>query len=128
MTGGPAEELRARVFVSCGQSRGSEEGDVANCVAARLSTLGFDPYVAAEQQTLRGLKENIFAHLERSEYFVFIDFKRERLADLEPTSHRGSLRCTRPAREVNGQRVSAWSLGSGARARKWESICDRLRL
>jgi hypothetical protein len=47
------------------------------------------PFVAVAEQTLRGLKENIFEQLRRSEYFVFIDFKRERLGDTK--DHRGSL-------------------------------------
>lgn len=47
--------------------------------------------MAVEEQTLRGLKENIFAQLERSEYFVFVDFKREQLAEANSTVHRGSL-------------------------------------
>lgn len=71
---------RARVFISCGQSRGTDEVTIASDVASRLADLGFDPYVAVQEQTLRGLKENLFAQLERSEYFLFIDFARERLA------------------------------------------------
>jgi hypothetical protein len=34
--------------------------------------------VAIDVQTLQGLKESIFAQLENSEYFIFVDFKRER--------------------------------------------------
>jgi hypothetical protein len=86
-------DLRARVFVSCGQSAGTDEVEVARQVAARLTALGFEPYVAVEEQTLRGLKENIFGRLAASEYFVFIDMKRERLAGSEPPVHRGSLFC-----------------------------------
>jgi hypothetical protein len=51
--------------------------------------LGFSPYIAVEEQTLRGLQENIFAQLRSSEYLIFVDFKREKL---DGTSlHRGSL-------------------------------------
>ena len=39
---------------------------------------------------MRGLKESIFAHLENSEYFIFVDFRREKLAD-NPPEYRGSL-------------------------------------
>jgi hypothetical protein len=70
---------RARVFVSCGQAKQSSELDTAERIRGRLQELGFDPYVAVEEQTLRGLKENIFRQLETSEYFIFVDFKREEL-------------------------------------------------
>ena len=85
--------VKAKVFVSCGQAIGSNEVEVARQVAANLARLGFDTYVAVEEQTLRGLKENVFAQLADSEYFVFIDFKREALPGLHPVIHRGSLFC-----------------------------------
>jgi hypothetical protein len=71
------DRLPARVFISCGQSQGTDEVQVAMDIATEFSRLGFDPYVAVEEQCLRGIKENIFHQLETSEYFVFIDFKRE---------------------------------------------------
>jgi hypothetical protein len=85
------KDLRARVFISCGQSKQSDEVETARNIATRLQELGFDPYVAVEEQTLRGLKENIFAQLSRSEYFVFVDFKREQLPSSTSALHRGSL-------------------------------------
>jgi hypothetical protein len=85
------DEPRARVFISCGQSKGSGEVEIASKIAHRLHQLGFDPYIAVQEQTLRGLKENIFAQLSKSEYFVFVDFKREQLARTDPPVHRGSL-------------------------------------
>ena len=85
-----ATELHARVFISCGQSKNTEEVLIAAKIKQMLLDLGFDPYVAVEEQTLRGLKENLFEQLAKSEYFVFVDFKREPLGgDL----HRGSLFC-----------------------------------
>ncbi|PYT55262.1 MAG: hypothetical protein DMG43_03795 [Acidobacteria bacterium] len=83
------EELRARVFISCGQNKSSEEPLLAAGIKDKLTALGFDPYVAVGEQSLRGLKENLFEQLNKSEYFVFIDFKRERLDHLD--LHRGSL-------------------------------------
>lgn len=74
-----SRELKARVFISCGQTRGSEEENIAHKVSERLDKLGYDSYIAVEEQTLRGVKENIFHQLETSEYFIFIDFKREKL-------------------------------------------------
>ncbi len=84
-------ELRARVFVSCGQAKGTDEELTALTIATKLKELGFDPYIGVQEQTLRGLKENIFAQLEKSEYYLFIDFKREQLAGAQPATFRGSL-------------------------------------
>lgn len=79
---------RARVFISCGQGSG-EEREVAERVTSIVTGLGFDPYVAVREQSLKGIRENIFWRLKRSEYFIFIDFAREQLANR--TEHRGSL-------------------------------------
>jgi predicted aminopeptidase len=70
------ERSRARVFISCGQARGYEEEQIAGDIADRLRDLGFDPYVAVSEQTLRGLTENIFEQLRKSEYFIFLRFRR----------------------------------------------------
>jgi hypothetical protein len=86
---------RARVFISCGQTKDSDELETAHKIRERLKELGFDPYIAVEEQTLRGLKENIFPQLQDSEYFVFVDFKREKLVPRHEgktgPKHRGSL-------------------------------------
>jgi len=84
-------DIRTRVFISCGQAKGTDEETIAKAIAAKLEALGFDPYIAVAEQTLRGLKENIFKQLENSEYFIFVDFKREQLNDSTPPTHRGSL-------------------------------------
>jgi len=79
----------ARIFISCGQSKKSDEIEVAKAIADRLRGRGFDPYIAVQEQTSQGLKENIFARLRNSEYFVFVDFKREKLGRSQ--HYRGSL-------------------------------------
>ncbi len=68
---------QAKVFISCGQRR--EEIVTVEKVRQVVSGLGFDAYVAVWDNSLKGLKENIFRQLEDSEYFLFIDFKREKL-------------------------------------------------
>jgi len=106
MAKGETAEARARVFISCGQNKASDEVSIALGIRDRLQELGFDPYIAVQEQSLRGLKENIFEQLRESEYFVFVDFKRERLCGFSADSilawclrslkpgnpvHRGSL-------------------------------------
>lgn len=79
---------KAKVFISCGQCS-PDERRAASDVAQVLKELGFKAYVAVHEQTLKGLRENIFWNLETSEYFLFIDFEREQLANLPEC--RGSL-------------------------------------
>jgi hypothetical protein len=82
-------ELKAKVFISCGQKKDSKEVELANAIAKVLEDMYFEPYVASQEHTLSGLKENIFWQLDTSEYFLFIDFAREQLEN--SPEHRGSL-------------------------------------
>jgi len=83
--------LRAQVFISCGQREDLGEIKLAEKLAVALDEAGFEPYIASRQQTLRGLKENIFERIAESEYFLFIDFKREQINETAPTCYRGSV-------------------------------------
>ena len=88
--------VKSRVFISCGQRKDNEELAIANQIADKLDKMGFEPYIAVGEQSLKGVKENIFKRLEESEYFLFIDFKRERLFKtneefVDTNDHRGSL-------------------------------------
>lgn len=87
----PSHHPRAKIFISCGQSKISDEVEIAHRIAERILSLGFEPYVAVEEQSLRGVKENIFSQLETSEYFIFIDFKREKIIRDGEDIFRGSL-------------------------------------
>jgi len=80
--------VKARVFISCGQKKDTEEFDLAQKVKSVLKDKGFDSYVAVTHQTLKDLKSNIFRQLRNSEYFLFIDLKRELLKN---GTYRGSL-------------------------------------
>lgn len=80
---------KARVFISCGQRRNTQEEQIAMKISQELENLGFDPYVAVAQQNLNGVKEAIFKKIADSEYFLFIDFRREQLAN--KNDYRGSL-------------------------------------
>jgi len=83
-------DIHSTVFISCGQAKGEEEA-TAKSIGKKLEDLGFNFYIAVQEQTLRGLKENIFRQLEKSEYFLFVDFKREQLETKGSTVCRGSL-------------------------------------
>ena len=66
------EAPRARVFISCGQRKDSDEVDIARTVAEKLGQLGLEPWVATEEQTLDGVKEHIFETLANSESKVAV--------------------------------------------------------
>jgi len=83
---------KAKVFISCGQRKKADELRTAQEIGKRLTELGFEYYIALEEQTLRGVKDNIFRQLESSEYFIFIDFRREKIGGKRAKSeYRGSL-------------------------------------
>lgn len=88
--------VKARIFISCGQN--DEELQIADKVQKLLQEDGgFDVYVARKEHILSCLTENIFRKLEKAEYFIFIDFKREKLIRIddgkiqEKNEFRGSL-------------------------------------
>lgn len=86
--------MKARVFLSCGQKKGTDEPDVAETIAREVESLGFEKcYVATTEQSLQGLRENIFRELHAADYFIFVDFKRDELKsdDAGSVKWRGSL-------------------------------------
>ena len=82
--------MKTKVFLSCGQQHGTEEPKIADNIRKCLEEeFDFECYIAVAEQSLLGLRENLFRQLDTSEYFLFIDFKRESLNGRE--NHRGSL-------------------------------------
>jgi len=81
--------MSARVFISCGQREG--ERNVADAVAEWFTARGFRPYVALDAQSIQDVNSGILGELRRSDYYVFIDFRREALAGDEQGECRGSL-------------------------------------
>ncbi len=88
---------KARVFISCGQ-RTKREENIGLEVDRYFRERGFKTYFAKKVHSPEALTEHIFAHLKESEYFVFIDFKREkikscklRLEKKKSNEFRGSL-------------------------------------
>jgi hypothetical protein len=84
--------LQSRVFISCGQGS-EEEKNIAREIKERLEReLNFNAYVATMDHSLNSLTQNIFDELEHSEYFLFLDFKREQLcSSKQKKAYRGSL-------------------------------------
>ena len=82
--------MSARVFISCGQRKGERE--VVSKVATWFSDEGFRPYVALEAQSILDINSGIIRELRRADYYVFIDFRREKMeARNQPDVFRGSL-------------------------------------
>lgn len=86
---------KAKVFISCGQqdrrddSERPSELETATKISATLAKLGFEPYMALLQQNLKDIKGKIFAELKDSDYFIFVDFRRETISGRDCC--RGSL-------------------------------------
>ena len=68
----------ARVFISCGQLK-EHEKRAGTEIVAHFESRGFETYFADRVHSAQGLTESIFEALRESEYFVFVNFRRERL-------------------------------------------------
>jgi hypothetical protein len=67
------------VFISCGQYT-EQEKDLGNAVAAIVQGLGFDPYFAENQSSLKGLHENILSKLNECSGFIAIAHPRGKVS------------------------------------------------
>jgi hypothetical protein len=68
----------ARVFISCGQ-RYDREIEIGREVGEYFKRKNFCTYLAERVHSSDALTENIFKFLKQSEYYVFIDFKRDQI-------------------------------------------------
>ena len=82
--------MAAKVFISCGQASAGERR-VARDVERWFRRQGFKPYVAIQVQSLSDINSGIVGELKRSDFYVFIDFSRERLVGKPSPLRRGSL-------------------------------------
>jgi len=71
---------KAKVFISCGQRKKADELQTAQEIGKRLTELGFDYYIALEEQTLRGVKDNIFRQLEVLSILFLLILRERKLA------------------------------------------------
>lgn len=81
--------MTGKVFISCGQAT-KPERDVARNFRKWLGKKGFDPYVAIETQSIQDVNSGIIGNLMSADYYIFIDFRREKIND-SPEEYRGSL-------------------------------------
>jgi hypothetical protein len=85
--------MGSRVFISCGQ-RDDREQRTAARLKGELTKLGFereDIYVAIQAQSIEDVNSGIIAELQRADYYVFVDFARERVERGWRGKRRGSL-------------------------------------
>ena len=81
--------MPSKVFISCGQT--PKEKDVANDVASWLRSQGFNPYVAIEVQSILDINGGIIDELKSSDYYLFMNFRRERVLGHNGEFFRGSI-------------------------------------
>lgn len=88
--------MSGRVFISCGQVTPAEK-KVADAVKQWFHDNGFIPFVAIQAQSLADINSGIIDQLKQADFYVFVDFCRERLVPngfinrFKQHPHRGSL-------------------------------------
>lgn len=70
--------MPGKVFISCGQHTTTER-QIAQDIATWLQRHGFSPYVAIQAQSIQDVNAGIIGRLRDSDYYIFIDFEREKL-------------------------------------------------
>jgi hypothetical protein len=68
--------MAGKVFISCGQATNAERA-VGNSLFEWFKEKGFDPYLAVDVPTLFDLNNQILKDLANSDFFLFVNFKRE---------------------------------------------------
>jgi len=83
--------MSGKVFISCGQS-GDDELNVAKEISDWFIVNSYKTYVAVQIHTLFELNSEIIDELKSSDFFLFVNFKRERIIKKsESIIYRGSL-------------------------------------
>lgn len=82
--------MPGKVFISCGQ-KSEEEKDIANNIASWFRDQGFDPYIAIEVQSILDLNGGVIGELKTSDYYLFINFRREKILSDDGNFYRGSV-------------------------------------
>lgn len=84
--------MPGKIFISCGQAT-ADEKKVAADLETWLKGKGFNPYVAIQTQSLQDVNSDIIENLKLSDYYIFIDFRRDKISKLKfcHAEYRGSL-------------------------------------
>ncbi len=82
--------MPGRIFISCGQATQSER-KVAYDISKWLDSVGYDPYIAIETQSIQDVNSGIIGNLKSADYYIFIDFRREKICNCPQKEYRGSL-------------------------------------
>jgi hypothetical protein len=96
--------MPGRVFISCGQASEAER-IVARELATWFIDEGFSPYVATQVQSIPDLNSGLIAELKRSDFYFFINFRREKLPPV-----RSRILC-RGSLYTNQELAIAYALG-----------------
>jgi len=96
--------MPGKVFISCGQASEAERV-VAREVSTWFASEGFAPYIATQVQSIPDLNSGLIGELKRSDFYLFINFRRERL----PTGR--SKRLFRGSLYANQELAIAYALG-----------------
>jgi hypothetical protein len=70
--------MPAKIFISCGQDTDAERL-AAREASSWLASQGFVPYIAITVQSIPDLNQGIIGELKQSDYFLFVNFRRELL-------------------------------------------------
>jgi hypothetical protein len=82
--------VSAKVFVSCGQRPGAEKEFCAK-LDQWLRGEGFNPYFAIQSTSILDLNSGIIRELQSSDYYLFINFAREKVVSGTDSWLRGSV-------------------------------------
>jgi len=83
--------MPGEIFISCGQAK-SKERELVDSISSLLRRKGFTPYGAIEAQSIQDINNEIIGMLKRSDYYIFIDLRRERISGyFWWAKYRGSL-------------------------------------
>ncbi len=82
--------MSAQVFISCGQ-RTKEEIRFAKEIKKFIKNKGYEPVLSSEMHTLKGVNECLITEMEKSDYYLFVDLKREKIEGNKKIKYRGSI-------------------------------------
>ena len=82
--------MAGRIFISCGQADPKEIA-VATELSSWFKKEGYDPYVAIQTQSILDLNNGIISELKRADFYLFVNFRRDKIATGAQTFYRGSV-------------------------------------